>query len=606
MIKYKFDAKDMYKDISFTTSIPKQKMSNKVTQEFEIHDKSTKLVIILHAYTSSPSKMIHVRDAVVEAIPNADIFIPQLPASISSLASPIEIVISLLNIVDQLWERRQQRDDKNPYDGVIIIGHSLGAILARKIYIYACGETREHLFEPEVIEVIEKGRRIWASKVERIILLAGMNRGWKISHHMPLSHVIMWTFGIVIGNIILLASKNCPLIFNIKRGSPFLTNLRIQWLAMKQATNLKEESTTLVIQLLGSVDDIVSPDDNVDLISGEDFYYLDVPMSGHADVINIDDRTNAGQERKKVFDIALTAPLTELQQYSTLPQDRHEITSFVKRPDVQNVVFVVHGIRDLGYWTRKIARRIQKMGKSQNITIESETSTYGYFPLLSFLLPWKRREKVAWLMDQYTEALAIYPNAEFSFVGHSHGTYLLAKALQDYPSCRFKNVVFAGSVVRTDYNWYQHIEKGQVKSVLNYVATGDFVVAIFPKAFQILGLQDLGSAGHDGFNHNKSVVNVKFVNGDHGAALNELNWDAIAAFIVDDNPNLTPNEIIRGGRSPLVILLGKVAPLLWFLILIVLILIGYFILFNTYLAEWQKTATFLLYLWSVFKILTSF
>lgn len=596
----------MYKDISFTTSIPKQKMSNKVTQEFEIHDKSTKLVIILHAYTSSPSKMIHVRDAVVEAIPNADIFIPQLPASISSLASPIEIVISLLNIVDQLWERRQQRDDKNPYDGVIIIGHSLGAILARKIYIYACGETREHLFEPEVIEVIEKGRRIWASKVERIILLAGMNRGWKISHHMPLSHVIMWTFGIVIGNIILLASKNCPLIFNIKRGSPFLTNLRIQWLAMKQATNLKEESTTLVIQLLGSVDDIVSPDDNVDLISGEDFYYLDVPMSGHADVINIDDRTNAGQERKKVFDIALTAPLTELQQYSTLPQDRHEITSFVKRPDVQNVVFVVHGIRDLGYWTRKIARRIQKMGKSQNITIESETSTYGYFPLLSFLLPWKRREKVAWLMDQYTEALAIYPNAEFSFVGHSHGTYLLAKALQDYPSCRFKNVVFAGSVVRTDYNWYQHIEKGQVKSVLNYVATGDFVVAIFPKAFQILGLQDLGSAGHDGFNHNKSVVNVKFVNGDHGAALNELNWDAIAAFIVDDNPNLTPNEIIRGGRSPLVILLGKVAPLLWFLILIVLILIGYFILFNTYLAEWQKTATFLLYLWSVFKILTSF
>ncbi len=402
-------------------------MSNKVAKEFEVHGESTKLVILLHACTSSPSKLNHVYDAVLQVIPNADIFIPELPTSIFSLANPIEIVLRLLNKIDQFWTERKERSDKKSYEGIIIIGHSLGALLGRKLYVYACGEPKHNLFEPEVEQKI---CRDWADKVERIILLAGMNRGWEISHHMPLNHVILWTVGVAIGNLIFLVSKSRPLIFHIRRGSPFLTNLRIQWLAMKQTIGVKSADKTLVIQLLGSVDDIVSPDDNVDLISGKDFYYLDVPRSSHTDVIDIDS-TKAGEERKKVFNLALTASATQLKEHNTSPQDFQDLPFSVNRPDVQNVVFVIHGIRDLGYWTRKIARRVQKMGKDRNITIASETSTYGYFPMLSFLLPWKRREKVEWLMDEYAQALAMYPKAEFSFIGHSNGTYLLAKALQE-------------------------------------------------------------------------------------------------------------------------------------------------------------------------------
>jgi pimeloyl-ACP methyl ester carboxylesterase len=574
-----------------------------VNQEFEEHGKSKKLVILLHAYTSSPSKtlrkMLNLRNAVHEEIPDADIFIPKLPTSTFSLENPTDIVLNLISKIDQLWSDRQKREDLQVYQEIILIGHSLGALLARKIYVFACGEPRQNLFE---FEVKEKNGEDWSGAVKRIILFAGMNRGWEISHHMPLNRVIIWKVGVALGNLIFLISGSRPLVFHVRRGSPFLTNLRIQWLAMKQVKNL---DSPLVIQLLGSVDDIVSPDDDIDLISGEDFYYLDVPMSGHANVIDFD-QTEAGMERRKVFNLALTASSTQLKEYNTSPQDLQDLSLLVKQPDIQDVVFVIHGIRDLGYWTRKIARRVKKMGKVRNITIESETSTYGYFPLLSFLLPWKRREKVEWLMDQYAQASAIYPNAEFSFVGHSHGTYLLAKALQEYPSCRFKNVVFAGSVVRTDYNWAERIEKRQVKAVLNYVATKDSVVAIFPKAFQILGLQDLGSAGHDGFNRSNSVSNVEFIEGNHGAALNELNWDSIAAFIVDDNPNLTPPQIIGKRRSRLVIFLGEIAPILWILILVILMLIGYFILFNTFWTEWLKTAVFLVFLWSIFKILTKF
>jgi hypothetical protein len=320
--------------------------------------------VLLHAYTSSPIKMSYVRDAVLQSIPDADIFIPELPTSICSLANPIEIVLELLRKIDQFWGERKEKTDKKSYEGIIIIGHSLGSLLGRKLYVYACGEPKDNLFEPEVVQ---ETPREWADKVERIILMAGMNRGWIISHHMPLNHVILWTIGVAIGNIIFLISKNRPLIFHIRRGSPFLTNLRIQWLAMKQTTSTKSIDKTLVIQLLGSVDDIVSPDDNVDLVSGKDFYYLDVPVSNHANVVDIDSTTD-GKKRKKVFDLALTASATQLKENNAVPQDFHDAPFLVNRPDVQNVVFVIHGIRDLGYWTRKIARRIQKMGKARDIT----------------------------------------------------------------------------------------------------------------------------------------------------------------------------------------------------------------------------------------------
>ena len=126
----------------------------------------------------------------------------------------------------------------------------------------------------------------------------------------------------------------------------------------------------------------------------------------------------------------------------------------------------------------------------------------------SFLLPWMRRDKVEWLLDQYVTAKALYPRADFSYVGRSHGTYLLAKALELCPAIRFKRAVFAGSVVRRRYDWTRFFPTtavdpnsgeripAQVKGVLNYVATADWVVAIFPYGLERLRLQDLGGAGH--------------------------------------------------------------------------------------------------------------
>jgi hypothetical protein len=60
--------------------------------------------------------------------------------------------------------------------------------------------------------------------------------------------------------------------------------------------------------------------------------------------------------------------------------------------------------------------------------VRTVTSSYGFFPMGPFVLKAERRKRTGWLMDQYVTAKAAYPNAVFSFIGHSNGTYLAASA----------------------------------------------------------------------------------------------------------------------------------------------------------------------------------
>ena len=581
---------------------------------YEKRGKSLELVVVIHAYMSSSAKLRSVRALIAHELPNADLYIPDYDAGWSSNASPINITQRLLDDIDRLWVYRKEQSPE-AYQKIIFIGHSLGSLLVRKLYVCACGELPLAPFEQGLSATMP---RPWASKVERIILLAGMNRGWRISHHLSLGNAILWSIGSVVGNILPLVRKGLPLIFSMRKGAPFIAQLRIHWIYMKYHMEEKKLGDALTVQLLGSIDDMVSPEDNVDLIAGHDFVYLDIPYSGHANVIEMDDSApvpniepsiasgfrTIGEVRSSVFREALLQDKKVLLQRSILPADLPPEKS---RLDVSDVVFVMHGIRDLGYWTHKVARRVLEQGRRQGINqvvLATETSSYGYFPLLPFLLPSQRRKKVEWLMDQYVETLALYPNAKFSFVGHSNGTYLLTSALQDYPACRFKHVLLAGSVVRTHYDWRLAFSRGQVEKVLNYIATADWVVAFFPRAIQMLGIQDLGSAGHDGFStEDKGVEQIKYVRGGHSAALVEANWDAIAHFILTGTPQDPPPGIKASSQELLVKLPGLAAPLIWILISIALFFV-FSTLWSLGVQEWQKTLLSAGFAWLIWKLVT--
>ena len=210
------------------------------------------------------------------------------------------------------------------------------------------------------------------------------------------------------------------------------------------------------------------------------------------------------------------------------------------------------------------------------------TASYGYLAMLPFTLPWVRRRKVEWLMDRYTEAKAQYPNADLSYVGHSNGTYLAAAALQNYPAARFKRIVFAGSVVPRDYDWASlcgtsgaKTETPRVEAVLNYVASADWVVALFPKGFEpFRRWMGLGSAGHSGFDQFRrkttdALQEVHYVRGAHGAGVEESQWDDIAHFIVNgrlQSPHDQDKDYAKRQSFWVRYLLGPFATL-WLIIL---------------------------------------
>jgi hypothetical protein len=488
------------------------------------------------------------------------------------------------------------------------------------VYLVAAGVR----LAPGKVEVPSQALAAWVSAVDRIVLLAAVNRGWTISSAMSPFLRFVAPLLIGLGHVLDLVPGRTPVIFQIRRGSAHLTNLRLKWMALEKAN---PGQLPPVIQLLGTVDDIVAPDDNIDLATGTQFIYLEVAHSGHFDVLDTTDPIH-GATRAELICAALRERISDLEKR---PERRVVRTHALPNELAANIMsseptagrqhrstavcFIMHGIRDNGHWTRKIGDRVltrsDRLGKRCYIY----TPSYGFFPLLSFSLPWTRREKVEWFLDLYVDALSRHPSAEMVFVGHSNGTYLLAKALSLCPSVRFDRVLFAGSVVRRNYDWPSRI--AQAEQVVNLVATADWVVASFPRAFEILPLQDLGGAGHDGFRTLSKEANRKYVPGNHSAGIREEVWDDIAVFAVSGEQPMHAGQTLDGRlklashRSWFVCLLGWLSPMAWLLIFGSLAMSAYWILFilpiqYTAFNSWHIAILFSIYTALVVRLLTKF
>ena len=104
----------------------------------------------------------------------------------------------------------------------------------------------------------------WFRSIKRIILLAGMNRGWRVDHHLSIPRAIGMKIGCVYGDFLLNLTGKRPIVFHSRRGAAFLTDLRLQWLALQRHMDDMRREKPITVQLLGTVDDLVAPDDNVD------------------------------------------------------------------------------------------------------------------------------------------------------------------------------------------------------------------------------------------------------------------------------------------------------------------------------------------------------
>lgn len=530
------------------------------------------LIVILHGWLGSPDQMKDVAQAVNEAYTEEyilDFYIPPLGYSkFFSSKSSGDIVNELLQGMDTICQNPDQ------YSGIVLIGFSLGSVFIRRLFLEAA------------FFAIENNRpQHWVCNVKRIISLGGLNRGWLSSGRLG------WAEAFVTNTIGLLGHiwpDGKPVIFEARRGAPFIVQTRLKWLALRRLP-LKWKPEPLVIQLLGTQDNLVAPDDAVDFAVDRSkespYFYVELPHTRHDNAIvfspsRFDRNGEFGAARKAQFIDVLTSDNARLMNIAinsnyladTLPEEPNE--------SVDHVVFVIHGIRDDGYWTRKIAQKIhESTAYGDTPTVRCITSSYGYFAMLPFLLPWIRRQKVEWLMDEYVDARSRFPKAKFSYVGHSNGTYLIARALQDYPAACFSNVLFAGSVVRRNYDWAGFIAAKRVGKVVNMVATRDWVVALFPQGLEPLRrFFDLGGAGFGGFDQFPKVTGlseVQYVIGGHSAGLVETQWKRIADFIVHGTVPTPPDQDYASKQSCFWKAVSKISTVL--LVILVGLLIAAFV-----------------------------
>jgi hypothetical protein len=233
--------------------------------------------------------------------------------------------------------------------------------------------------------------------------------------------------------------------------------------------------------------------------------------------------------------------------------------------------------------------------------------------MLSFLRPGARAEKAAWLMDRYAEARHLYPKARFHYVGHSHGTYLLRHVLEAVHDVRFDRVVLAGSVLRAGERWQPIFERGQVGQLLNLRASEDWVVAIFPNTMERVGWQDLGGAGVRGFEQTPCGLTngpslagqpgrLGYVQGAHGAAVEEHAWRTIAHFVAEGRVDQAGLPVVEQA-SGLVAWAERWGVLLWLALLLALSG-GLALLWRWRVREGVKVLAVLAYVGAIWLVVT--
>ena len=572
------------------------------------------IVLIIHGFATHKERYAELKELIKNSYPGCNPIIPDFPLPLFSTTHPNKIVDDLLQVLDNAWEEYLSNSHpEDPLPEIIIVGHSAGSLLARKLYIIACGENRNCPFEQDIKN---KETKEWAKQVSRIILLAGVNNGWTTTHHLNNKKAISIGIGILLGHMVEFFSFKKLFAFRIRKGSPFISNLRLQWIWMKKESKAKNIPEPLTIQLLGTIDDIVPPDNNIDIYSGSNFIYLEVPNSGHINILNLDDsiiglsneEIDQRRGRAEVITGALLKNRNELLEEQKVTVGE---ISAKEEPGITDVVFVIHGIRDTAYWTQKMANRIKTYGYTQGRKFATESSSYGYFSMLQFLLLGRRITKMEWLVDQYIENLALYPNAhdDFSFFGHSNGTYLLAAAFKRYPAIKFKNVVLAGSVVHQGFAWDQLKNQKRITNYFNLTATDDWVVGIFPKAFEKLPFMDLGSGGFDGFRKMPAYSQLKYIKGGHGEGTTEKYWDEIAYFMVHGNTTNNARAFVPFKRPLFWKIVGYAAPLPFLTGVVFILVIGVFIFkvlgYHEFDLE-NKILIELLYFYLIWKLITRF
>ena len=532
-----------------------------------------------------------------EIVPHARIFAPKMNLSAYSTEDANDIADNILSQVDEEYSVTKP-------DEILFISFSSGALFARSVYTKAFGAQAD-------ATVDLTSAREWAPKVTRIISLSGILRGWSISTATPANIRFlapMFQFAVRV-YCWRKAPGQMPLFFQLRRGEPFVVQSRLQQLSVEQALQRSSvpRRAPLFVNVLGTLDEFVSPADCIDTTPDQQHLFVEVPGTTHLNIVNVDlknvakDARDTIEYRRSIFERIITESSVNLSDIAICHDDINDYFDALDRPEdeytgaalheIKQAIIILHGIRDEGFWTKRIAKEIKKIGRKPTlegpIAVRAPTPTYGFFSMWNFIRPWMRRKQTCWFMEQYCEVRKFFPNAKISFIGHSNGTYLAKLAMEMCSAIHFERLIFAGSVVRTDQDWAA-LDNQIGNRVLNITAASDRVVALLPGAMERLRLKylDVGGSGYFGFkgpNTSPKLHQIGPIKGNHSAAVGEDWWSRLAAFAVEGRTP-EPEDALRSRALELFVWIW---PAVLVLLLLLVATIIYFTVFVGYWWPWS-------------------
>jgi len=476
-------------------------------------------------------------------LPQANLLAVRYPVGWLANSRPTTIARELERVIGTHYTTCQSTSE-NGYKTIILLGYSTGALLVRQAFLLGMGENQGDDLTP--VPIVHT-RQEWTTKVDRIVLLAGMNRGWSLDRKPSGMRWIDWVLAQAVRPLLSLANVS-GFLFDIERGAPFVANLRLSWV---RAVAKYPQSFPTVVQILGRSDEVVTREDETDMAAAIGFVFIPAGDVNHNSILDVQEE---GPAKAAVLD-ALRLPTQTLLT-------RYGVNSLVSGEDsrVTRIIFVRHGIRDDNRWAPELRHLLCESARAQGNPCKDNAplgyhgsltqvniDSYGYFGMLPFLLQNIRQDKVRDFVDSYTEEVAKTrnPDVRVDFVGHSNGTYVLAAGLEKYRTLVVHSVVFADSVVACNYDWPGVVAGNQLRGpVRNYMGAEDWVVAIFPRLFEMLYfLGDLGSAGFAGFLRGPGVDGNQTLTGGHDAGIKKENWNPIVDFLFADGDAPNPNAV---------------------------------------------------------------
>jgi hypothetical protein len=310
------------------------------------------LVVLVHGTGGTAQYLACMHAILAEVRPDADVLPIEYPSDVLSNADTFRLS-------EQICQTIQSACDQRTYQGIIMVGYSKGALLIRKALVYGYGRIEDL----QTVSGESRAPMPWVGAVERLVLLAGMDRGWTLRHRpKAMSRRQYWLLRFL--NQFARRIGVASLLRQCESGEPFVANLRIQWLELMRG--LPAERRPTVVQLLGDRDDVVSFEDQRDVTVAKDFIWVTVNNTGHPQITDLADPISGEERRTKIKKALGNAnDIEALRRLSTRLPDNED-------PLVHEVVVVLHGIRDMAAWTSQFEAPLQQAYQARTTDPDSK------------------------------------------------------------------------------------------------------------------------------------------------------------------------------------------------------------------------------------------